>query len=170
MTDTQTNFLGIPVHGTITRGTDRVDQRPIEELQPIMQAVLDDPTIVEFGWRQWTPYFNDGEPCEFGVSEIWVRTVDDAEDADRYDLEFGSSHPTLGRVRGEWVDDPKTHRQTYEITGYEGPDRARYDRAQALNKAIAGGAFEHVLLDAFGDHARVTVRRTGIEIEFYDHD
>lgn len=159
-----TNFLGIPVQGDITRGSDRVEQKPIEELQPVLQAVLDDPTIVEFGWRQYTPYFNDGEPCEFGVNGTWVRTTAD-EDADEDELEMWG-HRSLGKIPGhreqtigQWVNDP-----------YEGPDEARYLRCKALEKAVEGGAFEHVLLDAFGDHANITVRRDGIQVEFYDHD
>ncbi|MEU5976308.1 hypothetical protein [Streptomyces sp. NPDC047315] len=53
---------------------------------------------------------------------------------------------------------------------YEGPDEARYQRCKELEGAIEGGQFEHVLLDAFGDHARVTVRRDGIQVESYSHD
>ena len=164
-----TNFLGIPVNGDITRGSDRVEQKPIEELQPILQAVLDDPTIVEFGWRQYTPYFNDGEPCTFSVHGTWVRTTDD-EDADENELEMWG-HRSLGKVTTEWGDfDPTTKRRTVASETYEGPDRARYDRCKALEKAVEGGHFEHVLLDAFGDHAEIKVRRAGIEVEFYDHD
>ncbi|WP_033307382.1 hypothetical protein RFN58_07095 [Streptomyces iakyrus] len=158
------NFLGIPVQGDITPGATRVEQKPIEELQPILQAVLDDPAIVEFGWRQYTPYFNDGDPCEFSVHGTWVRTTDDA-DAEEDELEMWG-HRSLGKIpgrrdetTGEWVKDP-----------YEGPDEARYHRCKALEKAVEGGAFEVVLLEAFGDHANITVRRDGIEVEFYDHD
>lgn len=168
MTDQTTNFLGIPVHGDITRGETRVDQKPIEELQPILQAVLDDPTIVEFGWRQYTPYFNDGDPCTFSVHGTWVRTSVD-EDADEDELEMWG-HRTLGEVTTQWADTPENGRRVKTGETYEGPDRARYDRCKALEKAVEGGHFENVLLDAFGDHAEITVRRTGIEIEFYEHD
>jgi len=165
-----TNFLGIPVHGDITRGADRVEQKPIGELQPILQAVLEDPTIVEFGWRQYTPYFNDGEPCTFGISGTWVRTTVD-EDAEEDELDVWS-HRSLGRMTGgEWIDDPDLPGRRKRVGDqYEGPDEARYRRCKALEAAVEGGAFENVLLDAFGDHAAVTVRRAGIEIEFYNHD
>jgi hypothetical protein len=168
---TDRNFLGIPVQGDITRGSDRVEQKPIEELQPILQAVLNDPTIIEFGWRQYTPYFNDGEPCEFSAHSVWVRTETD-RDVDEYELEAAYSHPSLGQMTGgEWVDDPDRPGRRKKIgERYEGSDQARYERCIALNHAIEGGHFEHVLLDAFGDHARVTVRRDDIEVEFYHHD
>ena len=28
------------------------------------------PDITAFTWVQYTPYFNDGEPCEFGVGDV----------------------------------------------------------------------------------------------------
>lgn len=168
-----TNFLGIPVEGDITRGETRVEQKPIEELQPLLQAVLDDPTIVEFGWRQYTPYFNDGEPCTFSVYGLWVRTDADVDVDDWYELELDGTHRSLGdephrKVPADGVG--AANGWKWEKGPYEGPDKARYDRCHALDGAIQGGAFEHVLLDAFGDHARITVRRDGIQVEFYDHD
>jgi hypothetical protein len=160
-----TNFLGIPVIGDITQGANRVDQKPIEEFQPTLQAVLDDPTVVEFGWRQYTPYFNDGEPCEFSVYGTWVRTTADEDVEDEYELEVGN-HRTLGTR--PFRKSPESGK--YETCPYEGPDEARFDRCRALMSALEGGSFEHVLIEAFGDHATVTVRRDGIEVEFYDHD
>lgn len=161
-----TNFLGIPVDGEIAKGSTRVEQRPLEEFAPILQAVLSDDTIVEFGWRQYTPYFNDGDPCEFGVHGCWVKTVDDGEDLDEWELEMGSTHPSLGKRAYEY----NYASERYEERGYEGTDEARYDRCLALAQAVEGGSFENVLLEAFGDHAYVVVRRDGIKIEYYDHD
>lgn len=170
MTTEQRTFLGITVQGDITQGSTRKDQRPIEDLQPILQAVLDDPAIIEFGWRQYTPYFNDGEPCTFSVYTPWVRTDQD-EDANEYDLDLDSSHPSLGEEPYVKVDDPeRASGWRWEQGPYQGPDEARYLRCRALQHAVEGGEFENVLLDAFGDHAAVTVRRDGIQVEFYEHD
>ncbi len=66
MTVTKT-FFGIPIDGDIAYAEKRAAQRPIEDLQPLMQALLDDDGIEWFAWRQYTPYFNDGEPCVFNV-------------------------------------------------------------------------------------------------------
>ncbi|MFE8916857.1 hypothetical protein [Streptomyces globisporus] len=173
---TGTNFLGMPVSGDITGGATRVEQKPIEELAPLFQALVDDPTIVEFGWTQYTPYFNDGDTCEFGVGGLWVRTTAEGEDAvDEYGNEFSPysgnldveySHPSLGEVEKDW--DREAHK--YINHYYVGPDEDRYNRCQDLNGALQSGAFETVLLDTFGDHAMVTVRKAGIEVEFYSHD
>ncbi len=168
MTTEHRNFLGLTVEGDITQGSTRVEQRPVEDLQPTLQAVLDDPTILEFGWRQYTPYFNDGEPCKFSIYGLWVRTNTD-EDTD--DLNLDSGHPSLGEEPYIEVADPsRAGGRTWKKGPYQGPDQARYERCHALRRAIEGGEFENVLLAAFGDHAAVTVRRDGIQVDFYEHD
>lgn len=163
-----TSFLGIPVEGEITR-SDRMPQRPLSELRPLLTAVLDDDAVVEFGWQQYTPYFNDGDTCVFDAHSFWARTTSDADaQADRRDLEVGGYaglHRTLGGHRR--ADDGTYPRAELP---YEGADEERYVRVRALADAIEGGEFDDVLLEAFGDHATVTVRRTGITVEFYDHD
>ena len=171
---TGTNFLGMPVSGDITQGSSRVDQKPLEELAPLFQALIDDPTILRFGWRQYTPYFNDGDTCEFGVHGLWVRTTaepdgsvdeygDEYEDGYSLDADY---HPSLGKVKSDW----DSERREYVNRRYEGPDEDRYNRCQALDTALQSGAFENELLEHFGDHAMVTVRKDGIEVEFYSHD
>lgn len=163
MSQSHTSFLGIPVEGDITRGDKREQQRPIEDLQPLLRAVLDDPFVVEFGWKQYTPYFNDGDPCTFGVGTPWFRTTSDLDQDETYSLEL-LSHPTLG---GERYD--AATRSFLPVV--RTPEAiATYGRCKVLNDAVEGGAFEDVLLEAFGDHAIVKVKPTGITVEFYEHD
>ena len=38
-------------------------------------------------WKQYTPYFNDGESCEFGVHDVFITLTSDIDDED---LEEGS--------------------------------------------------------------------------------
>jgi hypothetical protein len=161
------NFLGIEIDGNIVRTEGSKPQRPLAEFAPILQAVLDDPTIVEFGWRQYTPYFNDGDPCKFSANGTWVRTVTDgnADSVDTCDLEVD-----YGKHLGERPRTWNSETRTYDVGPYDGPDEARYDRCVALSNAVDGGEFYDVLLTAFGDHAEVTIRRDGIKVEFYDHD
>lgn len=174
---TDKNFLGMPVSGDITQGSSRVDQKPIEELAPLFQALLDDPTIIEFGWRQYTPYFNDGDTCEFGAHGLWARTaaeIDGTLDSDGNEQEFATYdldvdyHPSLGKYKYDYVGEGSDRR--YTRVGYEGPDEARFERCQDLDRALQSGAYDNVLLKHFGDHALVTVRKDGIEVEYYSHD
>ncbi|WP_433259214.1 hypothetical protein ACQPYK_49485 (plasmid) [Streptosporangium sp. CA-135522] len=166
-----TTFLGIPIEGEIIR-SNKDEQKPIEEFAPLMQAVLDDPTVQAFGWQQCTPYFNDGDECIFSAGSLWIRTdADPAPEAgDEWDWRrnhlVGNHHPTLGERPRVWDSVTRVHTQL----SYTGPDEDRYDRCLALSNAISSGYSDNVLLDAFGDHAEITITRDGITVDTYDHE
>lgn len=162
------SFLGVPVEGDVPAGTPRPVQRPLSDLEPLLRAVLTDDGVLSFGWTQYTPYFNDGERCVFGVNEPWFRTTTDAErnadDEDDNDALAISIHPTLApdrydRVSGRFVP---VERDTESVH--------RYARCQALADALVTGEFDDVLLDAFGDHAHVRISRSGIVVDSFEHD
>jgi hypothetical protein len=164
VTEQQTNFLGIPITGDLNYGRGREPQRPKEELAPLVQAVLDDPLIEEFGWNQYTPYFNDGEECVFGAMPPWFKTVgwepseeDDGEYLNEV-LGVDYSHPVLGGFK-DWRDET-----------YSGEHPATWKACRDLSAALQGGEFDHALLDLFGDHAEIKVRRDGITVDTYHHD
>ena len=46
-----------------------------------------DGVVQNLFWRQYTPYFNDGESCEFGVHDVHITLTSDVDDED---LEEGS--------------------------------------------------------------------------------
>lgn len=184
--EARTSFLGIPVEGDYNRGEKRVPQKPLEELTALLQALVDDPGIEWFEWTQYTPYFNDGEPCVFSIHEnLAVKVtpesraaktasyddhgalVEDDGDWDDDDISDGVEYnKSLGKRDRKW--DPRL--KHYVNGEYEGPDEARYDHCLALEKALGSGAFNDDLLDLFGDHARVRVSRQKIQVETYDHD
>lgn len=43
----------------------------------VSQAFVEDPNLLAICWTQYTPYFNDGEPCEFSVGDINALVLDD---------------------------------------------------------------------------------------------
>jgi hypothetical protein len=161
-TTTRPSFLGIEIKGDI-KSNRSTPQRPKEELAPIVQAMLDDPRVVEFGWRQYTPYFNDGDPCHFRSYGAWVRLDSDSDDAEDYELSL-EERDDLGERPVKWVGNER------HVGAYEGPDEARHDRCDALYRAIDSDEFDDALLELFGDHAEVTVRRDGIQVDFYEHE
>jgi hypothetical protein len=188
------NFLGIPVTGDIQHADRRVPQRPLEDLAPLMQAILDDSTVASFGWTQFTPYFNDGDPCIFHVSG--GLTIRLAENAPQHDCAKCGDRlsPAYEECRGCFADNPFYDEDyddddgveynlalgrryaTWEASeehpagSYDGPDEARYDRCLALEQAIDSGAFNDVLLEHFGDHCSVMVSRDGVRVSEYSHD
>jgi hypothetical protein len=46
------------------------------------------PSIKKLGWSQFTPYFNDGDPCEFSANGYTIAFSNDVSD---YDLAYDSS-------------------------------------------------------------------------------
>ena len=188
---TRSTILDVPITGEYTEGVNWGPQLTAAEFAALLQPVLDDPEIVRFGWNQYTPYFNDGEPCEFGTYAPWFLTRADEvklgaasvedNDFDESDYEIDNSysaHPSIGMVHSDRVYDSKQRRwiTNADAGKFAGPDRGRYDRCLALSNAIAGSKCYRVLLDAFGDHTEVTFSRdadTGewaAHREFYSHD
>lgn len=190
------SFLGVPIQGTIVR-EGRKTQRPREEFEPLVKALLDDPFIDSFGWRQYTPYFNDGDTCIFGAHGFWVRTVEDVEPPQKKvptevmalhqngllnDEEYRAVVARLPELDDDddgdekfavgWAIHPTLGgtKGYGEDRGYEGTRESQWRAADALATAVEGGAFDAVLLDLFGDHCEVKVSRTGIVIESYEHD
>lgn len=164
------NFLGIPIEGDITTShRSNITQRPVEEFGPILQAVLEAVPDIKVTWKQYTPYFNDGDPCEFNVHDAGFSipgVTDGTTDgwgregyADSGDVQIAGGDET------EW----KTG-LGYVPTGRVFPRHPAVDAIAELADAIAGGAFENALLDAFGDHAEVTVTKDKIDVEYYEHD
>lgn len=154
---TDATFSGLPINGNITYGIEPKDQRPADDLTPILQAALDQPGVTEITWAQYTPYFNDGDPCVFGAN---LRSLD----VDGKSVEFPPYRDEDRAVVG--------YREPAHRGGnYDGPDAHRYDAFQALSNAIDNGEFDTALLKLFGDHAMVSVRKgDGIFVEFYEHD
>lgn len=152
-------FLGLPIDGEIVHNKPGVEQITADQFGELVKALLDDENVVEFGWRQYTPYFNDGETCVFSACELWVRTTADTDVEDHDDLTMWS-HPSLSGSR--WEGNTKV---TYDV---QMPQAAA--AAMALEQAIERGSADNVLLDLFGDHARITVKRDGITVDYYEHD
>jgi hypothetical protein len=58
------------------------------ELQGIFTSVFEKyPNISSLKWTQFTPYWNDGEPCEFSVAGIVIVDQDENE-TDEYDEDY----------------------------------------------------------------------------------
>lgn len=104
----------------------------------------ENPEVKAFGWTQYTPHFNDGDPCVFGVSGFYASFVDERDE----DL-YGDG----------WVE-------IYGTT--EECSRATSKALDGLRKTLSKA--EPELQSAFGDGVRVIVTQEGVDVEEYDHD
>jgi hypothetical protein len=106
------------------------------------------PVLTGIRWTQYTPYFNDGSPCVFGVNGVEFKlTGDDAsgDDEDGWQDTWGfrtgrfeKTDPALGAAIGTF--DGALH-------------------------AIGDG-----MEDVFGDHKQITCTREGISVDEHEHD
>lgn len=174
-------FAGRPVNGTVERYTPEMKpQRPVEEFAEALDAVLAFPEVESVRWTQYTPYFNDGEACVFGLHSREIKFVGDDEGGD----DENGFHEL-------WLSFPDGYFETHDWHGRCGrpkPDRAdevwqtKYVEEDGnavsselkaagtvLGRAFESGEHDVALLGAFGDPAEVIATSGGFDVESYDH-
>lgn len=113
------------------------------------------PKLTSFSWTQYTPYFNDGEACEFRAVTDYI-TVTDVDGNEEEELDSWSIRHYTEKGT-DWNGNPYTPSEL-ELAGVAACD------------FLAEFEDEDFLM-MFGDHCRVTVHRNGnIETDDYDHD
>jgi len=121
-------------------------------------AILSVPGVHAIRWTQYTPYFNDGDPCEFTIHEIMVRfTPLEDESDERGDYEDGFIDSWSMSYAWERDEISELTDETYE----------------ALKKALKDWDVlysDEVCKQNFGDHARVTATIEGFSVDYYEHD
>lgn len=147
---------GKPIQGTVSHYTRsrHVEQHEPIKLVELLDALLELQEVDSVRWEQYTPYFNDGDPCYFSVGEARVKFVKVEEvdgDEDDYDDE------------GDWGDGYLGDYEIDEISFKE-----VYERLRAVNKEI--DHHEVILQDKFGDPAQVTYDGQFFTVEGYHHD
>ena len=105
------------------------------------------PTLKSFGWTQYTPYFNDGDPCTFRSHSSYPSMtflVDGVEE--NFDTDYGDDDP----------ENPKTS------------EELRNNVEEALKVFFKD--FDEEDLEDFGEGKVVVTRDGKIDVEDYDHD
>jgi hypothetical protein len=118
----------------------------VEGLKEIFAA---HPSLQTIGWTQYTPYFNDGDTCEFGVH------------ADAYSLRLNGNSPDYGDDELEDEDGNPLPALTEDE-----------DEAIREEVAVFIGMFDDDDLKAnYGDHVKVTIKRDGTsDTDDFEHD
>jgi hypothetical protein len=138
-----------------------------EAINKLKELIHFSPYIKAMRWQQYTPYFNDGDTCEFGVHELEFKFTEEiAGDGDRTKNEDYGWHEfgEYGDDIKEFFEERKDVINFKEITKLEKVVEACEDIHSRLRN------IESTLLTAFGDHQQITITRSGIEVDDYEHD
>lgn len=114
--------------------------------------------VTSFGWTQYSPHFNDGDECVFGVNSDYTYINGEHED-DTDLLDWRISYYLEGDKK-------------YANLLTENPelDIDLYKSLQEFKKVL-NAVPEEFLESLFGNHKKVTVYADGkTESEYYDHD
>ena len=116
------------------------------------------PNVTAIVWTQYTPYFNDGDTCEFGVNDATFTNAPDPES-----------------IRwGEYEGDEETAADGSEIFAWESwgdaPQGLNVEMCKAFGRMIGSSEMEDVMKAMFGDHVKVVATREGFDVDDYDHD
>jgi hypothetical protein len=170
-----TDILGRPITGDIDKGYKRkaIEQWDAARLVADIDAVFAaDPDIAAINWTQYTPYFNDGDPCEFrsylnddavvAIGQVpysWY--YDEAEDEEGKPVETRNTSYYSTR---SYEYNPVTKNWDYR-------DKEIAEKDQAMATLIENWQhYEAITREHFGEHSRVIATREGFNVEYYEHD
>lgn len=141
-----------------------------EQLKSIFDA---DPDLAVINWRQYTPYFNDGDLCIFGLHGMEIAWFKDnvlPEERAALNLQSIDEDAEAFIVANDLWDSDQKFPTLEEHPTYGLPEKCRLSFNAALG--IFGFLDNNleVAQDLFGDHVEVFATRTGIEVEEYSHD
>lgn len=137
------------------------------------------PEIVALRWKQYTPYFNDGDACVFRYCgcEAKLATFESAAPPTAYACPTHESVVTASPAK---CGKPLCGRLTEALEPDEDSDDGWVEEynssfSASLKKDLKAfddsmNECEDALLIAFGDHAQITATSKGIDVDSYEHD
>lgn len=179
MTSEVKSFAGIPQIGDGDHHSARssVKQRPASELKDAIVKLFELEHIVGLKWRQYVPLFNDGDLCEFTVSETYISDsrvpeeendedfgddlvwLDDYSYSDTVWFETGETRKSLYSGKLEPVRD-------YKVVPKSWSDQETVDRVNETLGMI-GPEFYDALEESFGSYAEVTFKKVDGELKVF---
>ena len=128
-----------------------------EALMPFFDA---HPEIKAIRWNQYTPYFNDGDECVFSSNHSEYPEV----------LLVGNdSSEAEGDDEDDEDDDWQDFSPPWNYEKLNAEEQAKCTGEVQL-RLILSQFTDQDVLDMFGDHVEVVIKRDTIEVEEYSHD
>jgi hypothetical protein len=143
---------------------EEIQKKYEQSLQELMKKIFvkffaENPDVTCIKWKQYTPYFNDGDECVFG-SYAYCASFTNAEDYQnvRYG-EYEGDNPEK-----VWIYDPD-YGSDMEATM---PKQTMKNCDDLLT--LLGKIKDETYRAMFGDHCIVMATPSGFETEEYEHD
>jgi hypothetical protein len=115
-----------------------------------------DPAIRGVTWAQYTPYFNDGDPCTFGINDPALILARSFADQYKDSMYCNSSNENEGEY--------EFSSQANKVQGLQPITLALREFSRFLNENSS------VAQEVFGDGVKVTITRDKVTIDEFDHD
>jgi len=139
----------------------------VDAIKPVADQVFAAiPSATAIGWTQYTPYFNDGEACVFGVNgpDICTKMISVNDDGEVI-TEEGEAL--------DYLDDYFDGTFSLAYDKFPNDDVQRKAMQAELDDAFApmAGIPDEIMRRVFGDGVRVIIFRNGtVKVDEYDHD
>lgn len=138
------------IQGIINDAKKEAEKALLDEFKAVFER---HPEIQVITWTQYTPYFMDGDTCEFTVHDVYVS--DNIE----------CSH------WGEFEEEDEDKEvSSFVYQAYDLRTKAGWDDVYELLQFMETELGHDILEFSLGDHVLVRVTRDGIETRDYDHD
>ncbi len=122
----------------------------------------DHPKVKSFGWNQYTPYFNDGETCEFSANIDYIQiNGEPVDESDWINETKITNYGTWNREKREYEGRTEVPNLDYDPELAAASDEIR---------EFLSNFDEDFFMSQFGDHAEVTITAEGVSIDEYEHD
>ena len=134
----------------------------------IEKSFKENPTVLGVRWTQYTPYFNDGEPCTFsGPYSLYYSLAEESDESDSSQNDE-SSEEESNEEEDEYDDDEDDDSEYSELSSYRGtPEDLKIIESFKWITQLN----DDFLLAMFGDDAQVTIRRDlTIKVSEYSHE
>ena len=139
----------------------------------VLELFVEYPNLKRISWTQYTPYFNDGDTCEFGSNHdspaIYFTTpLPDAEDDDEEEFD-GYEEEWSDYSYYSYYNYDKNYKNKKLKPGLSDETIAQIKTAEAVI-AFLGNFDNDDMLNLFGDHQKVIITAKRIEVEDYNHE
>ena len=133
-------------------------------MSTLKELMKSNPLLKAIRWQQYTPHFNDGDTCEFGIHGLYYKfdeTIQpEKETNDYYD----------GFLYIYNVNESDFFKSRTDILNHE-QMKSLEKTVKAINNTFDFlNSVEKGLENMFGNGVQVTVTADGVEVEDFDHD